>query len=258
MPPKSASASRDALFHLVARLADNKNFLGRNYAEWSSGAPTLESAVAAAAMAQDELGHARALYPLLKTLAPNAGPEVEPDTRVHFLRLSLLDQPFPDWLSFVVANALTDNALTTIFAAAQESSYEPLAGRARKVLQEEGVHATHGFAWARRLAGQPGPIRDAFAAALRREWAETLCWFGPSGALDPLSADGVLDADPDTLRARFLAAVVPQLTSAGLDLPARAEGDGYELTESLPWERWDAETYRLKATSRQKSKAASR
>ena len=44
---------------LVASLADNKAALGRRYAEWAVSAPTLESAVAAAAMAQDELGHAR-------------------------------------------------------------------------------------------------------------------------------------------------------------------------------------------------------
>ncbi len=44
---------------LVGSLADNKAALGRRYAEWAVSAPTLESAVAAAAMAQDELGHSR-------------------------------------------------------------------------------------------------------------------------------------------------------------------------------------------------------
>ena len=53
---------------LLASLADNKAALGRRYAEWAVSAPTLESAVAAAAMAQDELGHARSTYPVLKQL----------------------------------------------------------------------------------------------------------------------------------------------------------------------------------------------
>ena len=53
---------------LVGSLADNKAALGRRYAEWAVSAPTLESAVAAAAMAQDELGHARSTYPVLKAL----------------------------------------------------------------------------------------------------------------------------------------------------------------------------------------------
>ena len=51
---------------LVGSLADNKAALGPRYADWAVSAPTLESAVAAAAMAQDELGHARSTYPVLK------------------------------------------------------------------------------------------------------------------------------------------------------------------------------------------------
>ena len=57
-----------AMASLVASLADNKAALGRRYGEWAVSAPTLESAVAAAAMAQDELGHARSTYPVVKAL----------------------------------------------------------------------------------------------------------------------------------------------------------------------------------------------
>src|SRR5260221_11043167 len=98
--PLSPAAS-EAVYGLLARLADNKNFLGRHYAEWCSGAPTLESALAAAARAQDELGHARALYPLLRTLDPNAGPEAEPETPTQFATLPFLDTSFPAREHFV-------------------------------------------------------------------------------------------------------------------------------------------------------------
>src|ERR1700747_1568300 len=96
-------AAREAVYGLLARLADNKNFLGKHYAEWCAGAPTLESAVAAAAMAQDELGHARALYPLLRTLDPSAGDENAPETRSRFVNVAALDQPFAGWEDFVAA-----------------------------------------------------------------------------------------------------------------------------------------------------------
>ncbi len=251
-------AAKDALFSLIARMADNKYFLGRNYAEWCSGAPNLESAVAAAAMAQDELGHARALYPLLKTLAPLAGPEIEPETRTEFLRLSLLDQPFDSWVSLVAANFLTDNALTVIFEAAQTSTYEPLAGRSRKALQEEQLHAIHGDAWVRQLARDGATLREACEAALRANWDETLLWFGPTGAPDPLSDEGILDADPDSLRARFLARVGPRITAERLDLPVSAVGTEFELTAPLPWERWDGASYRLRPAAATAKKAARR
>ena len=56
------------MISLVGSLADNKSALGRRYGEWAVSAPTIESAVAAAAMAQDELGHARSTYPVLAKL----------------------------------------------------------------------------------------------------------------------------------------------------------------------------------------------
>ena len=243
----SWQGARDAVLSLLARLADNKQFLGRHYAEWCSGAPTLESAVAAAAMAQDELGHARALYPLLRTLAPQAGPENEPETRTLHANLSFLDRSFGGWEDFVAANFLIDNALSVVFEAAQASSYEPLAGRSRKVLQEERMHAQHAEAWVRRLAREGGAVRTASESSLRRAWAETLCWFGPQGDGDPLSQARVLDATPDELRARFLAAVGPTIQAEKLQLPVGHAADGsWSLTEPLPWDRWDAARYRFR------------
>ena len=56
------AAAQACMASLVGSLADNKAALGRRYAEWAISAPTLESAVAAAAMAQDELGHAPVSY----------------------------------------------------------------------------------------------------------------------------------------------------------------------------------------------------
>jgi len=251
MPKTEFSAEATAaIARLIARIADNKYALGRHYAEWCSAAPTLESAVAAAAMAQDELGHARALYPLLRALTPSAGAESEPETRTRFTHMAVLDQPLPGWEDVVTANLLVDGALTTLFEAAVSSAYEPLAGRSRKVLQEERMHTQHAASWARLLAREGGGIRAAFEASLRRVWPEVLCWFGPAGdegkAGDALAADGVLDATPDELRARFLAAVGPLIEAERLNLSLRLAGDEtWELIEPLPWDRFDAETYRL-------------
>ena len=67
----SSTTTTDAtatMISLIASLADNKAALGRRFGEWAVSAPTIESAVAAAAMAQDELGHARATYPILAKL----------------------------------------------------------------------------------------------------------------------------------------------------------------------------------------------
>jgi 1,2-phenylacetyl-CoA epoxidase catalytic subunit len=164
-----------ALPSLVASLADNKAALGRRYAEWAVSAPTLESAVAAAAMAQDELGHARATYPVLKAL----GVERDDDgLEGSGHRLALLDAELPDWTAFVAANLLVDGVLTTFVAACAESSVTPMAQRARKILQEEGSHRVHGEAWARRLCRSEDG-REALLARLTAMWEEAGRWIGP-------------------------------------------------------------------------------
>jgi 1,2-phenylacetyl-CoA epoxidase catalytic subunit len=62
------AAVDDGIANLLGVVADNKYHLGRWLSQWAVGAPGLESAVAAAGIAQGHLGQARALYPLVDEL----------------------------------------------------------------------------------------------------------------------------------------------------------------------------------------------
>jgi Phenylacetic acid catabolic protein len=64
----AVDAATATMISLIGSVADNKSALGPRYGEWAISAPMIESAVAAAAMAQDELGHARSTYPVLAKL----------------------------------------------------------------------------------------------------------------------------------------------------------------------------------------------
>jgi 1,2-phenylacetyl-CoA epoxidase catalytic subunit len=217
-------AQREALGHLIASLADNKAALGRRYGEWAVSAPTLESAVAAAAMAQDELGHARATYPLLKQL----GLEVRDDEERLELGacMPVLADDLPSWASFVAVNLVVDGMLSALVRAADQSAYVQLAQRARKILQEEGSHEVFARAWARRL-GRDDAQRDAFAAAVAGCWEQAARWAGPDD--DPdfnlLSADGFVSGSPSSLRAGLRAAIA----DAGLEL---------HLDDPVDWSGW--------------------
>jgi 1,2-phenylacetyl-CoA epoxidase catalytic subunit len=216
---------------LVASLADNKAALGRRYAEWAVSAPTLESAVAAAAMAQDELGHARSTYPVLKALGADAVEDPGVEGGPH--RLALLDAQLPDWTAFVAANLLVDGVLTTFVAACAESTVAQLAQRARKILQEEGSHRVHAEAWARRLCRAGERERTALVDRLRETWEEAGRWTGPSddpGFRAALEAGMVAD-DPAAQRERMRAWLVGLLG---------AEGVAITLEEPRDWSRWDA------------------
>jgi len=244
-----------ALFAVLSSLADNKQVIGRRYAYWCNGAPALEAAVAAAAMTQDELGHARTLYPLLEDFSQaRADPsQVEPVTRTLHYHLAFLDHDFRGWSDFVATNFLLDNALTTFFEAAQDSSYEPLRQRARKIVQEERIHAMHAEGWVRRLAKAGGAVRSALVASLNRLWDETLCWFGPDddANMQRLYGEGIIDAMPSELRSRYLQKIMPTLSSLEIDVPVTFDlvTKHWEPGQPLPWNEWDAIARRVKQGS---------
>ncbi len=247
----STSVDNAALFALLSSLADNKQAVGRQYAYWCNGAPALEAAVAAAAMAQDELGHARTLYPLLEDfIQAKADPrQTDPTTRTLHYHLAALDSDLRSWTDFVATNFLLDTALTTFFEAAQGASYEPLRQRARKVVQEERIHFVHGEGWVRRLSRAGGGVRSALIAALMRQWDETLCWFGPSDdpAILQLYQEKILDATPDELRNRYLHRVLPTLTELEIEMSVSFDEatQSWRPAQELPWARWDAVGRRL-------------
>ncbi len=240
-----------ALFAILSSLADNKQAIGRRYAYWCTGAPALEASVAAAAMTQDELGHARTLYPLLDNFRQaEADPrQVESETRTLRYALAFLDQDFQGWTDFVATNFLLDTALTTFFAAAQNSSYEPLRQRARKIIQEERIHQMHAEGWIRRLAKAGGAVRTALIHSLECLWNETLCWFGPNDdpTMQQLYREGIIDATPDELRSRYLSKIMPTLSSVSIDMPVIFDAltKQWHTCEALSWSMWDATGRRL-------------
>jgi ring-1,2-phenylacetyl-CoA epoxidase subunit PaaC len=228
------TAARSCMVSLIGSLAENKAALGRRYAEWAISAPTLESAVAAAAMAQDELGHARATYPVLKALGVDVGDE---GLEGAGNRMALLDDELPDWTAFIAANLLVDGVLTTFVAACVDSTLTQMAQRAKKILQEEGSHRVHGEAWAKRLCRAGASERDALLGRLRETWEHAARWIGPAddpGYIAALDA-GLVHGDPARQREQVRAWLVDLLDG---------EGASIALDEPEDWSAWDPTTRR--------------
>jgi ring-1,2-phenylacetyl-CoA epoxidase subunit PaaC len=224
-----------AMASLVGSLADNKAALARRYAEWGVSAPTLESAVAAAAMAQDEMGHARSTYPVLRALGVEAGDE---GLEGRGNRLAILDDELPDWTAFVAANVIVDGVLTTFVAACVDSSVTQMAQRARKILQEEGSHRVHAEAWARRLSRASDAQREALVARLGETWEHAGRWAGPDddpGARAALEL-GMFHRSPAAQREQVRAWLVALLAAEGVEIA---------LPEPSDWSRWDPARRRL-------------
>lgn len=227
--PPAVDAATATMISLIGSLADNKSALGRRYGEWAVSAPTIESAVAAAAMAQDELGHARSTYPVLAKL----GVERSDDGLDAGHPMLVIAHQLPDWASFIAANLVVDGILTTWVATARSSSIEPLAQRARKILQEEGAHKVHAEAWARRIARAGGGDLELLARRVEEMWASAARWPGPDsdpGYADAIAA-GMVESGPAAIRGRVRDWLGPQVAGVSLDDPA-------------DWSDWDSQCRR--------------
>lgn len=242
-PNELDTRTRRALADFILALADTKRMLGIRYAEWCDGAPALEAAVAASAMAQDELGHSRALLPLLKDFA-----EVDPNIpdeapREIYSSVAYLDHPFSTWQTFVAANILIGEALTIAMDAARHSRYVPLRTRAVKILEEERFHWLHGEGWFKRLAPD---AKEGIELASRVEemLPQALCWFGREET-DGLNREKILAAGADELRARFLNRVGPLIGKSQAAHLVRIENGRWQYGGGLPWARFDPITRRI-------------
>lgn len=226
--PPAIDAATATMASLIGSLADNKSALGRRYGEWAVSAPTIESAVAAAAMAQDELGHARSTYPVLAKL----GVEREDEGLDAGQPLDLLSRELPDWASMIAANLVVDGILTTFVATARDSSIGPLAGRARKILQEEGAHRVHAEAWLRRMCRNGGADADLLQLRIGEFWEQAARWPGPDdhpGYRAAISERMVSDG-PDAIRG---------IVRTWLSELLRAEGADVELEDPHDFSAWE-------------------
>src|SRR5881296_3796709 len=122
-------AVREGLAALLRSLADDEFVIGFSDSEWTGIAPLLEEDVAMSSMAQDELGHAQALYRLLADVVED-GRDADaiafdrpPEAYFH---ARLLDHPRGDWAQTITRRFLYDTADSARLEALAESSFEPL------------------------------------------------------------------------------------------------------------------------------------
>jgi len=151
--------------------------------------------------------------------------------------LPILGHELPDWASFIAANLVVDGILTTFVASARASSIEPLAQRARKILQEEGAHKVHAEAWARRICRAGGSDLELLRRRIGEMWAQAARWPGPDedGGYGEAIRRGMVAEGPAAIRAR-----VRDWLSALL----RSEGAAVTLEDPTDWSGWDAELRR--------------
>ena len=169
--------------HLLLEIADDELLLGWRDSEWTGIAPFLEEDVAFSSIAQNEIGHARALYELAARELGTTADELAFDRSPDEYRCSKLVQLrlVPDWALTIARHYLYERADADRLAVLKRADDRELAGLAAKIDREEVYHRMHAQMWFERLQDEPRfveaveelrPLVDQRPAELAELWEE--------------------------------------------------------------------------------------
>jgi ring-1,2-phenylacetyl-CoA epoxidase subunit PaaC len=165
---------------LLLAIADDELVLGWRNSEWTGIAPVLEEDVAFSSIAQNEIGHARALYQLLSEDADALAFDRDP---AEYRCSPLAELRFvPDWARTIARHVLYEAADRLRIEQLKASADEAVAGLAAKIDREEVYHRLHAEMWAERLRDEP-----RYTEALDELWPYAVSMLEP-GLRDDLAA----------------------------------------------------------------------
>jgi ring-1,2-phenylacetyl-CoA epoxidase subunit PaaC len=150
-------------------VADDELVLGWRDSEWTGIAPLLEEDVAFSSIAQNEIGHARAVYELL------AGPDGDADVLAfdrkpeEYRCAPLVELHLLEWAHTIARRWLYEVADEIRITALKDDSDQAVAGLAAKIDREEAYHRMHAKMWHERLRDEP-----RFRAAVEELWPYAL------------------------------------------------------------------------------------
>jgi ring-1,2-phenylacetyl-CoA epoxidase subunit PaaC len=179
-------------------LADDELVLGWRESEWTGIAPLLEEDVAFSSIAQNEIGHARAVYELIVGEDGDAD-ALAFDRKPDEYRCSpLVELHLLEWAHTIARRWLYEVADEIRITALKDDPDAAVAGLAAKIDREEAYHRMHAEMWHDRLRDEP-----RFQAAVEELWPYAV---------------GML---PEDLRAELA-------VRTGLDLPSNNLLQGHE------------------------------
>jgi ring-1,2-phenylacetyl-CoA epoxidase subunit PaaC len=196
----------------LLELADDELILGWRDSEWTGIAPFLEEDVAFSSIAQNEIGHARALYELVARELGTTADELALDRRPEEYRCApLVELRRLEWARTIARHYLYETADEVRIEALKTSADPEVAGLAAKIDREEAYHRIHAEMWIERLLASPEG-REKLREAVEELWPYAL---------------GVLDEE---LRPTWVARVRERL---GFDLPEVEPVTREQHTEEL-------------------------
>jgi len=133
-------------------LADDELIVGWRNSEWTGIAPFLEEDVAFSSIAQNEIGHARALYEIVAEELGTTADELAYDRAPGEYRCApLVELRRMDWAATIARHVLYETADAIRIEALATSEDAVVAGIAARIDREEVYHRMHAEMWLQRL-----------------------------------------------------------------------------------------------------------
>jgi ring-1,2-phenylacetyl-CoA epoxidase subunit PaaC len=190
--------------HLLA-FADDEHLMGQGHTEWIGVAPFLEEDLAFCSIAQDELGHAAAIYELVADDGDADTLAFRPPA--DYRSCHLVELPCDDWAEALARHWLYDLAEQHRWGALRGSTDPGVAAIVARAEREESYHRRHAATLVGRLLSTPGEGADRLRAAIDRllPFADAI-WEPVAGETESLEA-GVVSTGSAQLRRMWRADV---------------------------------------------------
>lgn len=199
-------------------IADSKWVLGHWYVKVIPNGHTIPDFSSMAGMAQDELGHTRALFSFLEQTEQFAEGQLEfgrSSDQLH--NMELLDQPPANWGDFVVTAYLAEQALWSMLESFVAGSNTAISNICKKFSEEGYFHRLYIDGWVASLTDEE---KANAVDALQARLPTAKKWFLPaSGRLNEAGIRPLTDAECGS---HFDQGVGDLAKALGCELPEKA------------------------------------
>ncbi len=213
-------------------IADSNWVLGHWYCNCMLNGRELTDFTSMAGIAEDKLGHVRALFRFMEEYYELPEYQLEFGRGVEQVHsMELLDAPPQDWADFILTLYLADAAIWRFENTLREGGFAPVAGMVTKFGEEAYFHQLCIDGWLKALDDAE---RQLLCEALVRRLPLALAWFAePDG--DALLAAGIRTQSIDAARAAFVEQVLMKLSDL-VDIP---DAELQQLMSAATHEDWD-------------------
>jgi len=211
--------SRAAVAHLLA-FADDEHMVGARHTSWIGLAPFLEEDLAFCSIAQDELGHAVALYQLVLDVESGADHGIDEFAMLRvpadYRSCWLAEAECAQWSDALVRHWLYDRAEALRWEALAGSTDRAVAETAHRAQREEAFHTAHAEQFMARMtrSGDHTPIAGSVERLLP---VATGIW-DPAPDEPMLVESGFVAAPSGELATRWRSLVEQDLERWGLEI----------------------------------------